>query len=190
MSGEVIDRDLGWEKILKEVGSYREAYTKVGIQGTEAAEEHKGISNVRLASLHEYGGTISHPGGTAYFIGDDGMAVFVSNDKATPEMARTKAHQITIPKRSFVRASIDANRSKHDGQSAKLAGRVLEGKMSFRQAMAILGRVISSGMQRFIKSGRVSPPLKTATVKRKKSSQPLVDTGQLVNSITHAEVVR
>jgi len=178
MSGEVIDRDLGWEKILKEVGSYREAYTKVGIQGTQAGLDHEGVSNVELATIHEYGCKMTVTPAQSRWMG------------ANLGLAKPAGSTLEIPARSFVRASIDGERTKYDGQSAKLAGRVLEGKMSFRQAMAILGRVISSGMQRFVKSGRVKPPLAPVTIERKNSTQPLVDTGQLVNSITHAEVVR
>ena len=61
------------------------------------------------AAIHEFGGSINHPGGTAYFIGKDKMAVFVSNKIANAygNWARTKAHIINMPERSFLRSSLD-----------------------------------------------------------------------------------
>lgn len=55
------------------------------------------------ARIHNDGGTINHPGGTAYFITKDKLAAFVSNEKASGRnLPRTKPHPITIPKRQFI----------------------------------------------------------------------------------------
>lgn len=68
--------------------------------------------DLRYGVLHEKGGTIAHPGGTAYRI-VKGRAVFVSNEKAKAyftktgkELPRTKPHSITIPKRPFLKPGI------------------------------------------------------------------------------------
>lgn len=70
------------------------------------------MGDLRYGVLHEKGGTISHPGGTAYRI-VKGRAHFVSNEKAAAyfaktkkELPRTKAHSITIPKRPFLRPGL------------------------------------------------------------------------------------
>lgn len=55
-------------------------------------------------------------------------------------------------------------------------------KLTLRQAGALVEGVAKLNIQR----GRPEwPPLKPETVKRKKSSKPLIDTGTLLNSITH-----
>jgi phage gpG-like protein len=67
--------------------------------------------DVKYAAIHEYGGVINHPGGTAYLpgAGEGGKAAFVSNLWASSypvELPRTKPHQIPMPERSFLRSSL------------------------------------------------------------------------------------
>lgn len=64
--------------------------------------------NVPYARIQEYGGTIHHPGGTAYFISALlGRAFFVSNASAiAASLPRTKPHDIPIPERSYMRSSL------------------------------------------------------------------------------------
>lgn len=62
-------------------------------------------SNAPAAVILEFGGTIHHPGGTPYFIGKDGMAVFVSKSGqgAYHHLPVTKPHNITIAERPYMR---------------------------------------------------------------------------------------
>lgn len=64
--------------------------------------------DVKYAAIHEFGGVIHHPGGTAYII-QDGQAVWVSNAKADAlghDLPRTKAHDINMPERSYLRSTL------------------------------------------------------------------------------------
>ena len=60
--------------------------------------------------IHEYGGVIHHPGGTAYmYFGDSDGVRFISNAAAAKMEAilgRTRPHLITMPERSFMRSSL------------------------------------------------------------------------------------
>jgi len=58
-------------------------------------------SNVPYAEIHNSGGTINHPGGTAYIMKGN-KAIFISNKKADKNDKRTKAHSITMPQRQFI----------------------------------------------------------------------------------------
>lgn len=62
-------------------------------------------SNAEYAAIQEFGGTINHPGGTPYFIGRDGKAVFVSKQGqgAFHHLPVTKPHTITLPERPYMR---------------------------------------------------------------------------------------
>ncbi len=64
--------------------------------------------DVKYAGIHEYGGTINHPGGTAYILSPKKaqLMMFVSNKNATGDMPRTKPHPIKMPERSFMRSSL------------------------------------------------------------------------------------
>ncbi|WEK00597.1 MAG: hypothetical protein P0Y59_02580 [Candidatus Sphingomonas phytovorans] len=67
-----------------------------------------GVRDVVYALMIEVGGTIQHPGGTAYFIGSDGMAKFVSNDDPKAAgLPRTKPHEIVIPAHPYLRPAAD-----------------------------------------------------------------------------------
>jgi phage gpG-like protein len=72
------------------------------ITGSDGAVGIRYGSKVPYAAIHEYGGTINHPGGTAYFMAGEGRIGFVSNAKATSDMPRTKPHAITIPARAYL----------------------------------------------------------------------------------------
>lgn len=89
-----------------------------------------------------------------------------------------------IPERSFIRASIDANQAKYFRFVQKLAGRVVLGQVSTERVLNLLGLLMVSDIQARIESG-IGPPLKQATIDRKGSSKPLIDSGILKNSITH-----
>ncbi len=72
-------------------------------------------STVPYAGIHNQGGTINHPGGTAYFW-KDGRRIYVSNRAARgKKYPRTKAHKIPIPQRQFIgnSAGLDRRISMH-----------------------------------------------------------------------------
>lgn len=89
-----------------------------------------------------------------------------------------------IPERSFLRAGIDENKSELNTLTDKLLGQVLDGKESIPRALGLIGQKAVAVIKNRIAEG-IEPPLKTKTINRKGSSKPLVDTGQLVNSITY-----
>ncbi len=72
-------------------------------------------TSLPYARIHNRGGTINHPGGTAFFIKDK-RAVFVRNKTAAryrqlhkKDLPRTRAHKITIPQRRFLGPSYQLN---------------------------------------------------------------------------------
>jgi len=59
-------------------------------------------SDVPYASIHNEGGEINHPGGTA-FVKKNGKAIWVSNRTAAGKnYHRTRPHKIVMPRRQFV----------------------------------------------------------------------------------------
>jgi len=60
-------------------------------------------TDTKYAAIHQYGGTIRHPGGTPYVIIKNKGAVFMKKDGNYPPNTRyTRAHNITIPKRLHI----------------------------------------------------------------------------------------
>lgn len=85
---------------------------RFGFDPTTKVQQGPRVGDLRYGALHEKGGTIKHPGGTAYRI-IKGKARFVSNEKAAAyfgktgkELPRTKPHSITMPKRPFLKPGI------------------------------------------------------------------------------------
>ncbi len=91
----------------------------------------------------------------------------------------------TIPSRSYIRATIDAEKVKIRRLQKKLAEQIIKRRTTEVQGLNLLGVFLTGAMQKRIQGG-LSPALKPATIKRKGSSKPVIDTGQLIQSITFA----
>jgi hypothetical protein len=87
-----------------------------------------------------------------------------------------------IPERSFMRATFSEKASAIEAKVIKLAKKLVKDGSGKEKAMGLLGEYIKGLMQARIRKG-IPPPNKPATVAKKGSSTPLIDTGQLINSI-------
>lgn len=93
-----------------------------------------------------------------------------------------------IPARSVLRATADAQRAKWMAMLERAIRGAVAGKIDLLSALDLVGLRATADMAATIRRG-LDPPLKPATVKRKGSSKPLIDTGRLLQSLGH-EVVR
>lgn len=131
-------------------------------------------SHVKIGILEEAG---SHDG--------DDSTLTVADVASFHEFGTTDANgQTHVPERSFIRSSIDDKRSELREMAKKLQGMILTGKMTAKQALGLLGEKMQAEMIRKINEG-IDPELDPATIKRKGSSTPLIDTGQLKQSIRY-----
>ena len=64
--------------------------------------------------------------------------------------------------------------------------KVTEDKMDPMRAVSTLGEFHAENIREEIRLTR-SPALEESTIQRKKSSKPLIDTGQMIQSVTHKE---
>jgi hypothetical protein len=164
MSGatlKVTDKDAGWDALKERVLklSTGGAFTLVGVQGQQAAAAHHKAARMTVADLavvHEFGAVIRTRHGS----------------------------EIVIPQRSFIRATIDEYAPKLQRTASALGQGVLMGKFMTRQALELLGQQ-GTGLIKQRIADRIAPRNADSTIARKKSSTPLVDTGQLRGSITH-----
>lgn len=84
-------------KILSQSGQLRDS-----IQAFHNDTEAGVSSNLPYSAIHQFGGTIKHPGGTRYVIAGVGMAYFVSNAFTGPTHGVTKPHDIPMPARPYL----------------------------------------------------------------------------------------
>ncbi|KLU15081.1 MULTISPECIES: hypothetical protein [Xenorhabdus] len=89
-----------------------------------------------------------------------------------------------IPERSFLRSTLQENKEGAVRFLVNGIRQALEDNTDTKQPFELVGRQMAGQVQRNIQAG-INPPLNPKTIKRKKSSKPLLDTGQLLQSITY-----
>lgn len=89
-----------------------------------------------------------------------------------------------IPQRSFIRATIDERAADIARLQLVVAQRVAMGEITEEQGLSQIGAKVAGWIKARIADG-IAPPLAESTVARKKSSKPLVDTGQLRSAVAH-----
>lgn len=125
-----------------------------------------------LAAIHEYGCNITVTPKMRAFLHRQGLHL----------KASTKV--IKIPERSFLRSSHDQHGKEVFDESERALGQVISGKMTVDQYMDMVGRNYVTMIKDFIVE-LDTPENHPFTVERKGSSNPLVDTGGLVESISY-----
>ena len=108
----------------------------------------------------------------------DGMSLVLLG--AIHEFGAPKAG---IPERSFLRVPLRSAQDELAKVFKQLMKQVAAGDITFDQALNQLGAKGASISQEAIAEG-INPPNKPATVARKGSSKPLIDTGTLRQAIT------
>jgi hypothetical protein len=87
-----------------------------------------------------------------------------------------------VPERSFIRGWVDGDKAVINKFILSLLRKIEDGKLYAEQALKLLGNYGVAGIRHKITTGPFQA-LKEATIKRKKSSKPLLDTGQLRGGI-------
>ena len=152
----VVDTDLGYDAIMKEIEILSESTLLVGIQ-----EKAKTKSQSK--------------GGRSQKAGDS-----VAEYAAKNEFGDSKT-----PERSFIRSSFDQNINRIENITADQYGKVIDRQMSLQNALGNIGQVMVGLIKTKIRSIQ-SPPNSPATIAIKKSSKPLIDFGQMFASVTYA----
>lgn len=158
MSVKVTDDDLGWDRILRSLDGFKGEVT-TGIQ----AKEGKVPSNERRED------------GTVVDGWDDGPTVV--EKAAANEFGTARA-----PERSFLRSTFDENRRKYAVALHKGLTKVIDGEEDFERVFLQLGEVVVGDVQEKITSLR-DPPNADETIDFKGSDNPLIDSGQMRQSI-------
>jgi len=154
------DTDMGLKDIFQEVDKLKSMCVKVGVTedvGSQTVEG--GATLAQIAAWNELG-----------VLG--------------PPMSENGGGKWFIPPRPFIRGFVDGKRELIQKTLDKLAKMVTSGAMKAEQAMAWLGEFGQSGVKSYMRNG-VFTPNASSTIARKHSSQPLMHTGTLKNSIRY-----
>lgn len=182
----------GWaKKIAANIQSLAKKEVAIGFpRGDKAASitYDNGMSVLDVAVVNQFGADIDHPGGTPYMIGSDGKAIFVK--KGSPGAAslpKTKPHKIRVPARAFMDQGTERIIEDVKGEMASVAKQANRREISAGQALKTIGVFGEKCIQEAITDGTYEPNA-TATVRRKKSNKPLINSGNMRRSV--ASVVR
>lgn len=88
------------------------------------------------------------------------------------------------PERSFIRATVDINETEIHKLQQRLGALITARKVTTHGALEILGLKMQGLIIERIRS-KIPPELSAQTIRRKGSSTPLIDSGQLVQAITY-----
>jgi hypothetical protein len=139
---------------------------------------NKLLREVRKNEPHVQVGVISGKGGEADHGDDDLTVLFLAT------VHEFGAPGANIPSRSFIRSTVDENQDELKELIGKLVNRMIEHGDTQEHVLEILGQWLTAKIKAKITSN-IPPPLKESTIEAKGSSIALVDTGQLLNSITY-----
>lgn len=125
-----------------------------------------------LASIHEYGCTIP-----------------VTNKmrgwfRAQGHPLKASTTTIRIPERPFLRNGYDSKKDEVVSESEQTLADVLGGNMAPQQFLEMVGLLLKSGIQDYARD-LSSPANSGFTVERKGSSNPLIDTGDMIGAIDY-----
>lgn len=91
-----------------------------------------------------------------------------------------------IPERPFLRNTQYENESRWSQKTGQDIIQVFEGGLSSSAVLSNLGLLMVQDIRKTIDAGNFAP-LSPATIAKKGSSKPLVDTGDMYGAITHRE---
>ena len=158
-----------------------------------------------LASIHEFGCTIT-PQNAQYLtvptspksagkkasefsdlwtLRADSGELFLCRDtgKTTFEVLYWLTKSVTIPERSFIRAGHDKNIDRILKQTEQAVGQVLSGEMPMEKLYELCGEQLATAIKKYARN-LSSPPNSNITQEAKGSGNPLVDTGNMIESIS------
>lgn len=155
----------------------------------EEEGDDSGINNAQLMALHEYGGTLNIPerqGSITRQLRKDGSFAYsgrIRKNGNFQSFHTIPAHTVVIPERSVFRYTFHKNKFFRDA-AAKMAKKVAEGSLTVTRGTEQLGMLARDKVRLSFTDGHLQPNA-PSTIKKKGSSKPLIDTGQLRQSITY-----
>ena len=103
---------------------------------------------------------------------------------ALKDLAAIHEFGLGVPKRAFIEPALKENRRKYLVYAGKQITPIIRRRQTFDNAWKGLGVIAVADIQKYMMTASFTP-LAPSTIKRKGSSKPLIDTGQMYTSITY-----
>lgn len=125
-----------------------------------------------LAGIHEYGCKIKVTDKMRAYLHSYGLHL------------KDGTEYITIPERAFLRNGYDLNKDAVIRDAEQVLPGVVDGSLASDELLKMVGLILSSNIKDYA-TALDSPPNHPYTAERKGSNNPLVDTGDMIGSITY-----
>lgn len=157
----------------------------VGIHEDAGNVESDDLTMAGLGAIHEFGADINHPGGTSYgyaskAAAERGEVRFLKSGSGFMELGVTEAHQIKIPARPWLSPGVASG----NDQYVKIIEKELANGGSADSALEKVG-VVAVGKVKKYMTDLKTPPNAPSTIKKKGSSNPLIDSGAMRQSVDY-----
>lgn len=163
---DLIDNS-GLDEVIKNLEELEKYYVVIGITAKNDSKL------IMIANVHEYGCDIPVT---------DKMRWFFAYNFGVNLKKDTKV--IKIPERSFIRSGFDKYHQEF-ANYGDLLNQVINGDISAKDFYDIIGQKGADRIRDFLIKEVKSPANSGLTIRNKGSSNPLVDTGRLVNAIDY-----
>ena len=203
MAKVVITRDdpKAWiEHVRTELGLLKAAKITVGVLGSTDSEL------LSIARVHEYGATITpkHARNLAiplkpsmsgksprdvedgWILKSDGKLFVVRNKSAHElDLLFMLVPRVTIPERSFIRASYDSQKNLITEACKRAVTQVIFNDLSAREAADHIGVACVGLVKRYMRSAGYAPKSSVTLTSAPGKTTPLIRSGRLINSIAY-----
>lgn len=156
----VVDTDMGYKAVVAEIQKLDNSYVTVGFQMGEVTKSQTKGRRSKKAGL------------------------------SMPEIAaQNEFGTAIIPARPFMRPAVDLNRAKIDKAIGVQYDKILAGVSTVKKSLDLIGLFMTGLIHKQIRA-TLYPPNAKATIEMKKSSHPLIDFGQMIQSVRHVVVIK
>ena len=174
------------DELAQEFKAFKQtSQVTVGIHEEEGNVESGDLTMAGLGAVHEFGADIDHPGGTSYgyatkAAADKDQVRFLKSGSGYMELGKTGPHKIKIPARPWLIPGVTSGTEKilttiRDG---------LEDGLTLDQVNERVGVVAAGEVKKYM-TELSSPPNAASTIRKKGSSNPLIDSGQMRSSVNY-----
>lgn len=184
---KTLDFQQAQDALKKALDEFRGSNTVlVGIHEAAGNVESGDLTMAKLGAIHEFGADIDHPGGTAYADISEGTAEsavvrFVRHDSGYQIMGVTGPHKITIPARPWLVPGVQSGTVEYLREIEK---GVKKGD-NLDRVLEKVGIIAVGKVQQYMTDLK-SPPNAPSTITKKGSSNPLIESGALRQSVTYS----
>lgn len=174
------------DELTKELNALKsDKVVTIGIHEEAGNVESGDITMAGLGATHEFGAEIKHPGGTSYGYASKAAADrdevrFLKAGAGYMQLGVTQAHTIDIPPRPWLEPGV----ASATPEVLLTIQEGMEAGQSMDQILEAVG-VVAAAKVKVYMADLKTPPNAASTIRKKGSSNPLIDSGAMRQSVTH-----